>query len=83
MFSPHTHTHTHTHTHIWELYEVRDVLTNLNVISLQYIHIYQVITWYTLNLHNATCQLYLSKAGKNTFFFDIKVWTPHLCPSLL
>ena len=26
---------------------------------------YQIITLYTLNLHNVSCQLYLNKAGKN------------------
>ena len=24
---------------------------------------YQVFTWYTLNLHNVRCQLYLNKVG--------------------
>ena len=28
-------------------------------------YIYQIITLYTLNLHNVTCQLYVNKAGKN------------------
>lgn len=41
-----------------------DALSNLIVvIILQYIYMYQIITSYTLNLHNVVYQLYLHKAG--------------------
>ena len=40
-----------------------ELLANLMmVIILQYM--YQIITMYTLNVHNVTCQLQLNKAGK-------------------
>lgn len=41
-----------------------DVLINLIVI-ISHIHmcVYQMVTLSTLNLRNAICQLYLSKAG--------------------
>ena len=38
--------------------------TNLIVIIICNINTYQIITLYTLNLHNAICQLYLHKGGK-------------------
>ena len=51
------------HKKKWKLCEGIEVLTNPTVvIILQYM--YQIITLYTLNLHNVICQLYLNKAEK-------------------
>lgn len=45
-----------------------DVLINLTVIILQFIHAYKKITMlYTLNLHDVTHQVYLNRAGKIKF----------------
>ena len=38
-----------------------DVLPNLLWQSFQSIYVYQIITLYSLTLHNVMCQLYLSK----------------------
>lgn len=46
-----------------QLDEVMDVLTNL-LSSYSNIYIYKITTFYTWNLHNVICQLYLNKAGK-------------------
>ena len=39
-----------------------DVLTNL-IVALIYIYIYEIVTSYTLNLHNVICLIYLNKAN--------------------
>lgn len=36
------------------------------------IYIYQIITLYTLNLHNVLCQLYLNKAWEKSLNMDNK-----------
>ena len=49
-----------------------DVLPNLLWQSFQSIYVYQIITLYSLTLHNVMCQLYLSKAG-NLFLKELKL----------
>lgn len=52
-----------------------DVLTNLIVHIIEIISISvsnQVITLYTLNLHNVLCQLYLNKAWEKSLNMDNK-----------
>ena len=41
-----------------------ETLTNTMWSLFHNIHIYQIITLDTLNLHNVTCQMYLNKAQK-------------------
>ena len=41
-----------------------NVWINLTVVIIsQHIYIYQIITWYTLNIYSLTGQLYLNKTG--------------------
>ena len=40
------------------------MLTNLTVEPVCNIHVYQIITLYTLHLHNVVSQVYLNKAVK-------------------
>ena len=46
---------------------------NYDYCGNQSIYVYQIITLYTLNLHNVICQLNLSKVGeKSAYFFHQK-----------
>ena len=49
--------HTHTHTHTNANHKVMNVLLQ----SLHNIYVYEIIMFYTLNLHSV---IYLNKAGK-------------------
>ena len=50
----------HTHT---QLCKLMDVWINLTVVIISQWYIYQVTTWYTLNIYSLNGQLYLSKTG--------------------
>ena len=58
-----THTHTHTHT------QTKVIMGGYGCVNQDYcgnhsIYMYQIITLYTLNLHNVMYQLYLNKVGE-------------------
>lgn len=40
------------------------MFTNLIVINVRSIYVYQIITLCALNLHNVMCELYVNKAGR-------------------
>lgn len=41
------------------------MLTNLILVTTCNIYMYQIITFYTLNLYNIICRLYLNRARRN------------------
>lgn len=39
------------------------------------LYIYQITTWYTLNLHTVVCHIYFNKAGeKKSPLWNIQLW---------
>lgn len=64
MTVDHKHRHPPPHTHT--LCEVTNMLIILILLIIPQYNVYQIIIYYTLNIHNCICQLFSDKVGGKT-----------------